>query len=537
MSHAQREPRLPAAVWWLLALGAGTIAFAHARIVVTGPDAARFSFDSAEYALAGRTWLETGRLATPFVHPAALGASPGPPYPLIVGHPLVPALDAVAFALFGPDPLVTLLPAALAFVATVLLVARLALTLSGSRAAALGAAAAFAVNPWSLRFASEGLSEMPFTAFLTAAFLVLWRLPDRPRAWLLGALLGLAHLTRPVAVPLLPAFAVGVLLLSPRGRALALGVRALLAFAPLAALTALYKWAATGTPFAEVGGYLLLTGTTPEFVVARLNRMTPPPDALAWIREHPGEWLAKLVRNVQSVSYGAFLFGGRWPGVAAALTCVLVALRGPARARGFVAAFVTAALLLTGLASATVADPRMLFPLLPVALALGFAGLTRALEAVGRGRRGLVALAALVAVALGLVPLSREWRQAMAGGLAGRSEFRESEWRGIGLEVRPLLPEGGLVASDAAPWIAWFTRRPVTLIPLAPEALVSGPERLRPAAVVLTNEWLITRSGEEAWRALFDARQAPEGFEFAGHARSGRLEAVVFRRIRSPELP
>src|SRR5207249_8631248 len=135
-----------------------------------------YSFDSAEYALAGRAWLETGHLATPFVHPAALGISLGPPYPLLVGHPLVPALDALAFAMFGTDPNATLAPAVLAFVLCVLVTTRLALALSGSRVAALGAGAAFALSPWVLRFASEGLSEMPFAALLTAAFLLLWQL-------------------------------------------------------------------------------------------------------------------------------------------------------------------------------------------------------------------------------------------------------------------------------------------------------------------------------------------------------------------------
>lgn len=534
MNHAAREPRLPKVLWWALAAAAGALALAHARVTVVGPDAARFSFDSAEYALAGRDWIETGRLTTPFVHPAALGASPGPPYPLIVGQPLVPALDAIAFALLGQDPLVTLLPSVLAYVVTVLLVARLTLAFAGSRVAAVGAALAFAVTPWTLRFASEGLSEMPFTAILTAAFLVLWRLPERQRPWLLGVLLGFANLARPVAVPLLPAFALGLLALAPRGRTAACAVRALLAFAPLAALTALYKWVAVGTPFAEVGGYLLLTGASPEFVVARLNRMTPPPDALEWIREHPGEWAAKLAHNVRSVSYGAWWRGGRWPGALAALACALALACGQSRERGFVLAFALAALLLTGLASATVADPRMLFPLLPVAAALGFAGLTRVSEALGHGRRGVVALAAAAAILLGLLPLAREWRQALAGGLTGRSEFHEREWRGLGLGVRPLLPGGGLVASDAAPWVAWFARRPVTLVPLAPRDLVDGPGRLRPAAVVLTNEWLISRPGEEAWKALFERREPPPGFGFAGHVRSGRLEAVVFRRIGAP---
>ncbi len=535
MRPAAPEPRLPPSVWALLALAALVLALAHVRIVVVGPDAARFSFDSAEYALAGRTWLETGRLATPFVHPAALGASPGPPYPLVVGHPLVPALDAVAFALAGRDPLATVAPAVAAFVVTVLLVARLALALTGSRIAALGAAAAFAATPWSLRFASEGLSEMPFAAALTAAFLLLWQLPVRPRPVLLGVVLGLGHLARPVAVPLLPAFALGLWLASPaplRARHLLLAAAG---FVPLAALTVLYKWAACGTPFVEVGGHLLLTGASPELTVARLNRMTPPPEALEWIREHPQAWLAKLARNLRSVAYGAWWLGGKWPGAFAALACGFALLRGEPRARGLALAFGGAAALLTLLASATVADPRMLFPLLPAAVALGFAALVRLAELLGRGRPAWVATVAALAVLPGALPLAREWRAAAAGGFAGRSAFHEREWRELALEAGGLLPpEGGLVASDAAPWIAWWTGRPVTLVPLEPVALRAGPERLRPEAVVLTNEWLIARPGEEAWKRLFDERLAPPGFRLAGHVRAGRLEAVVFHRIAAP---
>src|ERR1044072_9116464 len=121
MAQPSHDTRLPPLAW------------AHARMSVVAPDAARFSFDSAEYALAGRAWLETGRLVTPFVHPAALESSPGPPYPLLVGHPLVPALDAVAFAIFGTDPLATLAPAMLAFVVTALVLPRPAHAPSGAR--------------------------------------------------------------------------------------------------------------------------------------------------------------------------------------------------------------------------------------------------------------------------------------------------------------------------------------------------------------------------------------------------------------------
>src|SRR6185369_1639345 len=110
----------------------------------------------------------------------------------------------------------TLLPSLLAFVACVLLVARLVLGLCGSRAAALGAAAAFAVSPWVLGFACDGRSEMPFTALLTAALVLLWEFPLAPRPVVFGIVLGLAHLARPVLLPILPAIALGFWLLAPQ---------------------------------------------------------------------------------------------------------------------------------------------------------------------------------------------------------------------------------------------------------------------------------------------------------------------------------
>ncbi len=533
MTRATTLQRPSPLVWPALAVVAIALGLTHAWLTVVMPDAARFSFDSAEYALAGRAWLETGRLVTPFVHPAALGASPGPPYPLIVGHPLVPALDAIAFALLGRDALVTLLPALLAYVATVLLTARLAWALTRSDVATAAAGLMFACTPWALRFATEGLSEMPFTACFTAALWLLAELPERPRPILLGVLLGLAHLTRPVLVPLLPILVPAIVLLAPRHARFPTLARVLIAFVPLAALTALYKQFATGSAFHDVGGYLLLTGTSPDFIVARLNRMTPPPDGLAWLRAHPELFAAKLVRGVRSLLYAAWVNGGRLPGIFATLAVVRALLRPEPRGRRFAATIAGLTVLLTLLAAATVADPRMLFPLLPVGIALAAAELLWVGGMVGRGRHVITAacFAGAVFVSAGLLAI--DWLGSRASQHP-RSTFHEREWRSVGMGVRAMLPDDGLIASDAAPWIAWFTGHPVTLVPLTPDALIHGPERLRPAAVVLTNEWLISRPGEEAWRTLFDARQAPPGFDFAGHVRAGTLEAVVFVREREP---
>jgi hypothetical protein len=533
MPSTPAPSRLSAPAWCALALAAVAVGLVHRHVTVTGPDADRFTFDSAEYALAGRAWLESGRLETPFVHPAALGSAPGPPFPLLVGHPLVPALDALAFAIAGRTPDATLLPPLLAFVACVLLVARLAWALAGSRAAAIAAAAAFATSPWALRFACEGRTEMPFAALLTAALLLLCELPVTPRPLALGVVLGLAHLARPVVVPLLPALALGFWLLSPPAQRARSGLRALAGFLPVASLTAIYKWAATGSPFQEVGGYLLLTGISPEWAVARLNRMTPPPDALAWVREHPAAYAEKIVRGVRSIAYGAWLSAGRGPSALAALAALVTIVRGDARARRFALALVAMTTLLALLAAATVADPRMLFPLLAPGVALSFAAIARLAKPLGGSRRPVLAIAAALAVLTSAVPLVRQWQALRFGDPRARSGLSASEWRELGAAVAPLLPGRGLVASDAAPWIAWYTRRPTTAVPLAPDELLTWPERLRPQAVVLTNEYLVHQPLEGAWRALLERDQPPAGFRLAGHVHAGSLEAVVFTRVPS----
>ena len=545
MAQTPAVTRLSPLGWVGLAAGAAVLAIAYMRTAIVAPDAERFTFDSAEYALAGRAWLDTGRLATPFVHPAVLGVAPGPPFPLVAGHPLVPALDALAFAVAGRTEDATLLPPLLAFVACVLLVARLALGLSNSRAAALGAAAAFAVSPWALAFATEGRSEMPFAELLTGALLLLSEFPRAgPRLRLGGAplafgvTLGMAHLARPVVAPLLPAVALGVWLLSPPGRRVRFGLLALAGFVPLAVLTLLYKWASIGHPFFDVGGYLLLAGIAPEWSVTRLNRMTPPPDALAWIGAHSGRFAVKLARNLPAVVLGAWGHAGRWSGALAALGTAVALARGARAARALALVLVIMLVLLAMLAAATVADPRMLFPLLPSALALGFAALARLAEPLGSTRRRAVVTATLLAVSIAAMPLARAWRSRVSGARA-RPALPEgaptaSEWRELGAHVAPLLPPGELVASDAAPWIAWHTGRPVTLVPLEPAQLVDWPARWQPAAVVLTNEWLVWQPLETSWRRLLERDEPPAGYRLAGRVRAGRLEAVVFTRSAAP---
>src|SRR5213075_3146023 len=190
-----------------LAIAAVVLAV-HLALTVAHVDRARFTFDSAEYAIAGRDLACTGRLTTPFAYPVLLRESGRPPFALVAGHPLTPLLDALLFRVAGPRPWLTLIPSALAYLVAIGLALRLARRVTGAATAA-AIAAALAFSPMMLFYAAEGVSEMPFTALTLGAVLLLAGLRDRPRPFWLGVSLGLGHLARPVVLPLLPVWLAG----------------------------------------------------------------------------------------------------------------------------------------------------------------------------------------------------------------------------------------------------------------------------------------------------------------------------------------
>jgi len=132
----------------------------HFEITVHQTDRSIFTFDSAEYALAGRHLSRTGGLKTPFAHPDALYGYTKPPFPYIVGHPMVPVLNAATFLIGGEHPVLTLIPSGICYCLLVCLSALLAFMVSRSRIIAILIGCAVAFQPMMLYYASEGLSEM-----------------------------------------------------------------------------------------------------------------------------------------------------------------------------------------------------------------------------------------------------------------------------------------------------------------------------------------------------------------------------------------
>jgi 4-amino-4-deoxy-L-arabinose transferase-like glycosyltransferase len=508
-----------------LAVFAIAVLMVHLELTVRRPDRAIFTFDSAEYAVAGRELVRTGRLATPFAYAAHLRPGDRPPFPMVVGHPLVPLLDAAAFLLGAARPALTLVPPAVAFLVTVFLTAVLARRSSSSVAAGVCAGGAFAMAPTALRYAGEGLSEMPFAALWAGAFLLLRDPGGRRRSFLLGVLLGLAHLTRPVACPTLPVWLVAAAALAPRGKRIGAVVAVLAGFLPFAAGLCLYKWAAAGDAFLDPAGTMLLLQLSPEFTMARLNTGLGNPVPLAHLLAHPAALAHKLVRFAPAMAVAAASSGGRLLGVLFVIR--LLALVWDRRERRFLLAVLGIMACLVVLASLTVPYPRVFFPMMPAVVALGIAEVHRLTRALRLGTRAAAITCVIVGVWAVGRPLAGIWGAAVARPEFGPGAFTEAEWRGLGERLAQRIPRGTTVLSDAAPWIAWYADRAAVTTPFRPEEVAEVGRRTPVGALAVTNEWVIRQPGNETWRALHVGRARLVGWSRAETVASGRLRAVL----------
>lgn len=513
-----------------IALAALTIQF---ELTVRRPDRGLFSFDSAEYALAGRHLARSGTLATPFAEPILLHSS-GPPYPLLVGHPLVPLLDAALFRLGGERAILTLVPPVLAFLVLVWLTALLALRVSGSRGAAFAAGLAMALAQQALLFACDGVSELPFAVCWMVALLLLADFPARPRAVWLGIALGLAHLTRPVLAPLLPVWLAGAWLLAPRPRRWLRALLVAVAFAPFALVLLAYKRATAGDAFTDPGPLLMLAYLRPEWAPERLPGMLELPRPLAYIAAHPGALLRKVLFQGVGLVQAALKLAGT--PVSLLFLLHLATPGGRAGGRELKGVVLALGAGLYALTILTVPSARFLFPMLPVVLALGVAEAWLLARARGVAPALSVAACLLIALLVSAYPTALAWRSLWHAPDSDPALFTEREWRSFGDGLAARLPRGALVTSDVGPWLAWYARCDAIQLPDLPRDLPLLAERQRLDAVVLTNHWALRRPAAEAWRAVFEGRSALPGWRPADSLAVGRLRALVLRPA-SPRLP
>lgn len=514
----------------LLLVGALVVLLAHLESTVRHTDRSVFNADAGEYAVAGRQLARTGRLATIHTWPGQLTRPLRPPFPVVVGQPLVPLTDAALFAIGGERPGLVLVLPGLAYLAVVGLAALLAMRVTGSRAAGWLAGASVALAPSVLRYATEGLTEMPFTAFLTAALVLLWDVPHRPRFALLGLCLGLAQLTRPTMPYLLPAFVGGVLLMAPPGRRLRGTLVMLAVYLPAFAAFPLYHLVTAGGAGADPAHYNLLVGLKPEFAPWRVHRWIHPYEPWGYVLAHPLAVVRKVVGSGASVLRS--VLAPENPVLGFLFVVYLVSPTASRTASWFRATVAALLGLTVGLLTLTLPDARYCMPLWPAAIALATGEAWRLIRLRNNRPWVTAALCAiLIPLALG-VDTARVWQQAWHSGVPARGGFQESEWRGLGRELAARVPRDAVVVSDVGTWMSWYADRVTLALPDNPAELRACEERLPLDAMLLSNEWVINLPESAPWRALYGGTATLPGWVRADSLSSGRLRAVLFLRAK-----
>jgi 4-amino-4-deoxy-L-arabinose transferase-like glycosyltransferase len=171
--------------------------------------------DQDGYRRLGRALAETGRFTRFPDEPTFV--------PEVIRTPGYPAFVAVVYTLFGPSQLAVAIAQTLLFVAIVLLVFSIARACAPP-GVAVGAAALTALYPTFPYFGALVMTELWTTFVLTAAFAVAFRARRTGAVTdyaILGALLGVAALSRPafVLLPVAMIAAGGLLFWRSRGRA------------------------------------------------------------------------------------------------------------------------------------------------------------------------------------------------------------------------------------------------------------------------------------------------------------------------------
>lgn len=263
-----------------------------AVIVRTGAATARFG-DAPAYQLAARALAETGRY--PLRTDPLYFRAPGYPAFLTIvtlGHPERVVAAKIANALLGGF--------------SVVLMAVLAARLFQRRGVAIAAGFAAALDPSLVLVASDVQSEPLFLILLLGAGFLLLVSVDRPSSTLAlvaGGLAGLAALTRPSALPVLP-----LLFVPLADRRWPIRVRTHIALAAACgAIFALAPWTVRNAfaygefvPVSDVGGFNFYLGNSPQML--RFYEVRDRTEYGAW-SEETERMLATRIADLRAAGF------------------------------------------------------------------------------------------------------------------------------------------------------------------------------------------------------------------------------------------
>jgi hypothetical protein len=468
----------------------------HARAWDLGRGSPVLGYDAAEYAVAARELAYRGQLATLYALPIELARHANPPWPLALVQPGLVVADALLFRIVpgAPEWLVLLLPFAcylgcallLAWITRRLIARHGATGIVARDGAALLIAIAFLLAPEGQHLATGGFTELPYTLGLIAAFgLVALGLASR-RPLLFGLLLGVTGAFRANMLWTAPALAAAAAWCAPEKQRARAFVFVMLGYALPLAPWWIYKWHAFGTPGWDLSALSLWDGVGGRTWFS-LNHLPYDPAV-----PHGGEAVrlvaAKIARNLPGLLANLTAGPrGLWIG---SLIVFAALLRPPATLAAAAWAAIAALAIGTLVAAASVPLVRYLFPSASV---IDAAGVLALLYLISRAPVSMIGetIRPGIWVGVGLIALgwgawSTEHGQAEARmGARTRGIPTGASLAALADTLARESPGHEPVMSNLGPILAWYARRPVVHLALAPRELEACRRRLDTRIVLL----------------------------------------------------
>lgn len=498
----------------LVLLTAASLWLLHARAWDLGGRSPVLTFDTGQYALAGRELAQHGQLATPFALPIELATHASPPWPLAVVQPGLVLVNAALFAAvpyhwMPGSQLRAWLTVVVPFMCFLMLAASLALAVRHLFAhswpdappwARFGAGVtlgvAFALDPEAQHFAMGSFTELPFTLGLFFALLGLALGVAGERPLVFGLVLGVTGLFRANMLWLAPLFALGAAATADPGRRLRTAVIVMTGYALPLAPWWVYKWTQFGSPAWDLTRYVVFDRVAGLDWFALYHRAHWPelPGGLEAVRLLAAKVAGNLPELLLAITLGP---RGLWVG--AVIAWLFTRPPRPLAAAAIVA--LGAALL--GVLTAAISIPwlRYLFParilLEPIGVLALWALLWRAEGLLGAMRTRIAACVVAGLLVLGWGAWSTQ--RGLAEARATSQERAVPGWMTLtrmSILLGQRLGPGEAVMSNLGPTLAWQTRRPVIHLAHTPQDVAAVRWRCEFRHVVLC-----FRTAERAWPA------------------------------------
>jgi len=459
-----------------------------------------FQGDALAAAQTAREIVAGHGVATLWAFPMEIALRGGEfPRPDLAQGPLYPLVLAAFFGAFAATDRVVAAVSLLFLIATGIALYALASRAFGRTAGVL-AVVFFVVGLETLMQGVSG-SRLPMAAFLVtlAAVLLYGRECTARRAAAAGAVLSLAYLTDAANLALVIPFGLFAVYLGAERRWRRLALFAV-GFVAVAAPWWIRNAVVAGDPFYSLRHYWagMFTSTHPEFTLLR-GTDTSALGVWSYLAEHPREFVAKIVRNLQALHTRAPAALGIYV-VAFFLAGILHPLQ-DGRARLLRKCLYVGLVLQMVLCAAQNPNSNFMAPLVPLVLVFAagfFVHLLGRLES--RRARGW---AVAVFVALAVYPTAVTLVAPRVSPNRSRANLDY---------MKQALPAGTVVVSDVPSQVAWYSERPAVVLPLGKRDYDAVDSEVDVGAIYLSYRLRGWSAGEGAGGWLLVPRAGLKGF-------------------------